>query len=133
MGAQPIFGHGRVQLMIRRWVKHSSNTAALEVQILVSPRFFSNKSIEPCRKHPSFLTPNLWLNLSCVNGMLFPKRQHLTERGHDSDQGTYLFRPSRLPTPFQSAERFLPQASWLGRLGLLNIGSFLCLWGPRCL
>ncbi|CAK9061904.1 Hypothetical protein SCF082_LOCUS32348, partial [Durusdinium trenchii] len=23
---------------------------------------------------------------------------------------TYLFRPSRLPTPFQSAERFLPKA-----------------------
>ena len=25
-------------------------------------------------------------------------------------QGTYLFRPSRLPSPFQSAERFLPKA-----------------------
>lgn len=29
------------------------------------------------------------------------------------DWGTYLFRPSRLPTPFQSAERFLPQVAWL--------------------
>ena len=47
---------------------------------------------------------------------------------HDSLQGTYLFRPSRLPTPFQSAERFLPQASRLWLWTVWCTSAWICFF-----
>eukprot|EP00438_Fugacium_kawagutii_P005013 Skav232028 [mRNA] locus=scaffold541:136188:147241:+ [translate_table: standard] len=47
---------------------------------------------------------------------------------------TYLFRPSRLPTPFQSAERFLPQAAWQSQdlgYGLLRRATARVWWAAN--